>query len=541
MIDNTCYTLVKTTKEFIMTYFSSLQCFDRTNQTRKLQETLFDLVVIGGGITGAGIARDASLRGLKVALLEAKDFASGTSSRSSKMIHGGLRYLLKGDIAVVKESASERKILHNIAPHLAQKSYYVVTARSWYESLMLRAALTIYEWLGNVDKEDRHKLWSVDEIKQHEPSFNTEGIHSALVYIEYLTDDARLTLANIRAAVKSGAIAMNYNKVVSITKDEHFNVTLQSQIKTNEPTIEIKAKAVVNAAGPWVDKVCQLENPQQPSRLALSRGIHIVVPFSRLAIKHSMVLYANDKRILFAVPNGETTYIGTTDEFYEHYDYWPDIYSKDVDYLLATVNLHFPNNKLTTDDVVSMWSGVRPLVGNISQKATEISRKDEVWIGPMGMLSIAGGKLSAYRAMAERIVDKVVATHGFTAKACQTASSPLPGGEPLSQEIKDSTSSRLQRFYGSEAHILRDMGGDLYAEVRFAVLVEGAVKLEDYWARRSSRAWFDTDAGMASLEPASIIMAQLLGWSEEQRQAEITNCQSINDATRQHLLNRETK
>jgi len=518
---------------------SAIQCFDRPRLIRELEATEYDLLVIGGGITGAGIARDAAMRGLKVALLEAQDFASGTSSRSSKMIHGGLRYLLKGDIPVVKESVSEREILHNIAPHLAEKSHYVITTRSLFNSIVLRTALRIYEFFGNVERQDRHKVWSLSELKQREPLLNTEGVYDALVYIEYLTDDARLTLATIRSAIQAGAVALNYMKVTDISKTKVFNVTAKSQLPEDDSQLVVNAKMVINAAGPWVDQLCRLENQHQKDRLALSRGIHLVVPRARLPLNHTMVMTAADKRIVFAVPGRETTYLGTTDEFYPRNDYWPDIYQKDIDYLLATTNSYFPSTKLTTKDITSVWSGIRPLIGTKDTKATEISRKDEVWIGPMGMLSIAGGKLSAYRAMAERVVDNIVKLGGFSAKPCSTAEQQLPGGGQTNTAPFRTLSPRLLKLYGSEAHIVNQLGKGLDAEVRFAVLIEGAVRLEDYWARRSSRAWFDTDAGMSALEPASQIMKQLLGWSETRRQQEIDHCIAINASTRQYFHREE--
>lgn len=515
---------------------SALQCFDRPTLKKQLEHDTFDLAVIGGGITGAGIARDAAMRGLRVALLEAQDFASGTSSKSSKMIHGGLRYLLSGELSVMKESVAERQAVHTIAPHLAEKNHFIVTARSWAESLKLRMALSVYEYFGRVAKQDRHVVWSVEELQRREPHLNTEGVYCALVYTEYLTDDARLTLANLRAAQEAGAVLANYYRVDSISKKGGLT-TLKgtSQLPEDNSHINVKAKLVVNAAGPWVDQLCQQEDPTQKPRLALSRGIHVVVPHAKLPISHTVVMYAPDKRTIFAVPRGDTTYLGTTDEFYPDQAYWPAVYQRDVDYLLTTCQRYFPGHTLSSSDVVAVWSGLRPLVGSADQKATDISRKDEIWEGPLGILSIAGGKLSAYRAMAERVVDRVVALGGFDAQPCRTANTPLPGGTLNHNASDKELPATLIQRYGFEANTLANMGGDVEAEVIFAVLVEGAVRLEDYWVRRSSRAWFDIDAGMATLAPAASKMALLLGWSAARQQQEIDRCLEIHRASLQYL------
>lgn len=523
-----------------MSLDSALNCSNRAELKQQLEGRCFDLAIIGGGITGAGIARDAALRGLNVVLLEAQDFASGTSSRSSKMIHGGLRYLVQGDIPVVKESASERAILHSIAPHLATKSPYILTTRSPLESLFLRIALKIYEFLGKVGKEDKHQIWSVAKLQAQEPRLATKWVHNAIVYPEFLTDDARLTLATIRSAKAAGAVVCNYMAVTDLSRDGHFALNAESRLPEDNTKAAIKAKLVVNAAGPWVDQLCQMENPQQQPRLALSRGIHVVVSADRLKVKNTVVMSTSDKRKIFAVPVGDFTYLGTTDEFYPNSDYWPEVYAKDIDYLFNTTNRYFPNTHLSPKDVVSVWSGVRPLVGSTEGKANEISRKDEVWEGPLGMLSIAGGKLSAYRAMAERIVDRAVSILNIDAKPCTTAKLPLPGGESILYahlaELDKPTLKRWQRLYGSEINEVSALGAGLEAEVRYAVLVEGALRLEDYWARRSSRAWFDDKGGVDSLEPASHVMAELLNWNEDRRQQEINNCLKIDEASRQHIL-----
>jgi len=521
----------------------SAQRFDQTDRNesiRALSGECFDLLVIGGGITGAGVARDAAMRGLSVALIEAQDLASGTSSRSSKMIHGGLRYLVAGDVAVVKESASERATLHRIAPHLAQKTPYVIPTGSVRSKLILRAALWAYERLGGVERADYHEVWSRDELAEKEPLIERSRLKGAVVYPEFLTDDSRLTVATVRSAIDHGATAVTYMKATNIRKDQTFRIDAASTLPGENCEVTIQARAVVNAAGPWVDQVCDLEQPQPP-RLALSRGVHLVFNHADLPVRNTVVMRTPDARRIFAVPLGEYTYIGTTDDYHPEYEYWPPVTDQDVRYLLSATHKAMPEANLSPDRIVSVWSGIRPLVGDGSGRASkELSRKDEVWTSPSGLLSVGGGKLSAYRAMAERIVDTVIENHGFTAQPCTTADVPLPGGDAVMLAsdltgIGDNQAERLARLYGAEApSLLGNTGGDelVKAEVQQAVQKEGALRLEDYWARRSSRAWFDEGAGVPILNQAATAMAELLGWDDTRKAMEIENCHDIDRASR---------
>jgi len=521
----------------------SAQRFDQTDRNesiRALSGECFDLLVIGGGITGAGVARDAAMRGLSVALIEAQDLASGTSSRSSKMIHGGLRYLVAGDVAVVKESASERATLHRIAPHLAQKTPYVIPTGSVRSKLILRAALWAYERLGGVERADYHEVWSRDELAEKEPLIERSRLKGAVVYPEFLTDDSRLTVATVRSAIDHGATAVTYMKATNIRKDQTFCIDAASTLPGENCEVTIQARAVVNAAGPWVDQVCDLEQPQPP-RLALSRGVHLVFNHADLPVRNTVVMRTPDARRIFAVPLGEYTYIGTTDDYHPEYEYWPPVTDQDVSYLLSATHKAMPEANLSPDRIVSVWSGIRPLVGDGSGRASkELSRKDEVWTSPSGLLSVGGGKLSAYRAMAERIVDTVIENHGFTAQPCTTADVPLPGGDAVMLAsdltgIGDNQAERLARLYGAEApSLLGNTGGDelVKAEVQQAVQKEGALRLEDYWARRSSRAWFDEGAGVPILNQAATAMAELLGWDDTRKAMEIENCHDIDRASR---------
>lgn len=510
---------------------------DRGRLFDALEAEPFDLLVIGGGVTGAGVARDAAMRGLKVALVEARDFASGTSSRSSKMIHGGLRYLAQGDIALVREAASERKAVETIAPHLAEQTPFVIPARNRASIAKLKAGLWAFERLGGVAKGRRHATWSRAVLERSEPALRADDLAGALVYPEYLTNDARLTLANVRSAVAAGATALNYAPAqdITVTGGKATGALIGDALARGEPRARVRAKVVVNAAGPWVDAVRRMEDAHAATRLILTKGIHVVVPHAKMPVKRTIIVTTADKRSIFVVPKGEMTYIGTTDTFYPTADYWPKIERADVDYLLEACAARFTCEPLKAQDITAAWSGVRPLVAEEGKRPSDISRKDEVWVGPEGVISIAGGKLTAYRKMAEGIVDQVEEALGRTPSECRTAATPLVGGDvdPASMTQRLSAgrfprakAARLARLYGSEAF---DAFGGPMVEARRAVLFEGAAMLEDYWVRRSARAWFDPDAGMGALEAAATEMAGLLGWSDEEKARQVKACRAIHD------------
>lgn len=519
---------------------------NRAKNFDALEQQSFDLIVIGAGATGAGVARDAALRGLSVALLEARDFASGTSSRSSKLIHGGLRYLAQGELGLVQEAASERQILRNVAPHLARITPFIVPAHSALAATKLRAGLWTFEKLGSVPAKERHEYWSASELAEKEPTLKTKGMSGAIVYSEFLTDDARLTLANVRSAAAAGAVVSNYTQVTKIIReqDKAVGVICKASLADEHRELAVRGKMIVNAAGPWVDAIRALEDGSAESRLTLTKGIHIVFERDRVPVSRTAIITAPDKRTVFVVPRGEFTYIGTTDTFYPSADYWPKIESDDISYLFDTMNQAFQVDPISSKDVVSVWSGVRPLIDQPGKKPSEISRKDEDWIGPAGILTIAGGKLTAFRKMAERIVDKVADNLQATVKDCETHTQPLPGGDCEMATLKSSDAfsnrtpaftDRLAHLYGSEAPDVVDAGGNVMAEAEQAVLKEGAVTLEDYWVRRSARAWFDHEGGVKSLEPAADTMGQMLNWSPSEKQRQIDVCHSLRDESLEAL------
>jgi glycerol-3-phosphate dehydrogenase len=333
-----------------------------------------DLLVIGGGITGAGIARDAAMRGLRVGLVERGDFASGTSSRSSKLIHGGLRYLAQGDIGLVLEAARERRALSHIAPHLALDARMVVPVygRTPAGLLKLKAGMWSFEKMAKVPEEERHAIWRTDELVHRHEGLRKGELQGAAVYTEYITDDARLTIETLKSARRHGAMLANYAPATLL--EERPRTRSAEAGSASLPSLRahisdeagggvrvVDADVVVNAAGPWVDAVRRLGG-DVPARMQLTKGIHLVLSRERLPVDDIVVMHTEDRRMAFVVPHGDIVWIGTTDTFYPDPEERPKITREDVDYLLDATNAAWPDAKIVDDDVRGAWAGVRPLV-----------------------------------------------------------------------------------------------------------------------------------------------------------------------------------
>lgn len=498
----------------------------------RLEAEHFDCLVIGGGITGAGIARAASLRGLRVALLEAHDFASGTSSRSSKLIHGGLRYLAQGDVALVRETALERKEIFRLAPHLAERRWMAVPARSRAGLARLRVGITTYEKLGAVEDADLHHNWSAGELASEEPLLDRDTFKFACAYREYLTDDARLVLANLRAAAAREAAVLNHVRVDRVLCEAGKANGVEASCALAQRRITVRARVIVNAAGPWVDAVRGLEDPDCAPLLQLSKGVHVVLPAERLPIQHMWVLGAADGRSIFAIPRDDVVYVGTTDTHYAPgARVWPEIDSEDVEYLLETLPRHFSIEPVKPEECVAAWAGLRPLISQGGRDPTEVSRRDEILLGPSGVVTIAGGKLTGYRPMAARALEAVEERLGRRSGPAP-AEEPLPGGDfdgdlsPLvaalvSEGIGDRAARRLAALYGREAANVVALGSAalwpgadvVSGEVDWAVSNEGAAHVEDVLYRRTRVALYG-QGREAAVEPITRRMAELLGWDE---------------------------
>lgn len=472
-----------------------------------------DLMVVGGGITGAGIARDAAMRGLSVGLVERGDFASGTSSRSSKLIHGGLRYLEQGEVKLVLEANRERKCLTEIAPHLAlhARLAFPVHGRTSAGLMKLRAGLWAFEKMAKVPADDRHEVWDRDESVARIPGLLDQRLQGAAVYSEYITDDARLTLETLKSAKRHGARVVNRAPAVALREIEpSLTVSAQSQSRSSGlcvglhddlsgRSLEVHAGVVVNAAGPWVDSVRRLGGATS-DRMQLTKGIHLVVARDRLPVDDIVVMRAQDGRILFVVPFEDICWIGTTDTFYPQAVERPEITREDVDYLLEATNRTWPGQPIDPAEVRGAWAGVRPMLRQEGKNPSEISRKDEILIEPSGLLSIAGGKLTTYRQMAERVVDAVVERLGGVSQECTTGQESLvEGEEPIS----------MVRTHLSDA------------EIDFAIEEESASSVADILERRARANFFAADNGLGALENVASALSRRMGWTDEQTDQEI--------------------
>ena len=386
---------------------------DREKQLKKAKSKTFDLIIIGGGVTGAGIALDASSRGMSVCLVEKNDFASGTSNKSTKLIHGGLRYLKQLEIGLVRESGSERAIVHKLAPHLVvpEKMLLPLIEGGTYGKMMTSIGLKVYDMLANVGGDDRRKMLDKNETLDKEPLLDNDVVLGSGFYAEYRTDDARLTIEILKKATEFGATIINYCEMESFVYDSNSKIESLNCIDNNTGRkLNITARNYVSAAGPWVDLLRKKDQSMNNKYLHLTKGVHIVFPFEKLPIKQSVYFDVEDGRMIFAIPRGRCTYVGTTDTNYSGNLERVVATKSDAEYLLNATNHTFPDVNLTMEDIESNWAGLRPLIHEEEKDPSELSRKDEIFISESGLISIAGGKLTGYRKMAHRVIDAVYKT-----------------------------------------------------------------------------------------------------------------------------------
>jgi glycerol-3-phosphate dehydrogenase len=533
----------------------ALGSFDRARSLEALGETTFDVLVVGGGITGAGVALDAASRGLRVALVERDDIASGTSSKSSKLVHGGLRYLQNGDVRLVYEALRERQRLRHNAPHLVRLLPFLIPIFS-RDGLInpkvaraLGSAMWMYDLTGGARIGKLHKRLKKQQALEHMPTLPEERLAGAYLYYDAAADDARLTLAVVRtAALDHGAVVANHATLVELCHDAAGHVTgavVEASQTDGEPRrIEVRARTVVNAAGVWADSVRALDEGGDPDSIRPAKGIHITVPWAKVQNTIAAVVpVPKDKRSVFVVPwlpkgdgTFQLTYIGTTDTDYEGPVDDPQCTPADVDYLLRAINASV-REPLTAADVVGTWAGLRPLVkAAATGRTADLSRNHKVLVQPSGVVTITGGKLTTYREMAEDTVDELVghlADLPRSARRCRTADLPLRGaGTPTT------SSTHLADRYGSEARVLEAMIDAhpelrldeplveglpyLRAEALYAVRHEMAMTIDDVLSRRTRARLQARDASAAAATGVAALIADDLGWSAEEatRQAE---------------------
>ncbi len=528
-----------------MSEFSSI---GRKENLDRLQSEEFDLLIIGGGATGCGIALDAASRGLSTALIEKRDFASGTSSKSTKLIHGGLRYLKQFEFGLVRETGTERAIVHKLAPHLVQpeKMLLPIIENGTYSKLAASIGVKVYDIMAGVRKSDRRKMLSKADTLKKEPLLDASVLKGSCYFAEYRTDDARLTIELIKSAAQHGATALNYVTAQDFvyTDDKVRGVLARDEITGRE--ISIRAKQVVSASGPWVDGLRSKNKSLSGKRLHLTKGVHIVLPHDKLPLQQSVYFDVPDGRMIFAIPRGRATYVGTTDTTYtaslDHVITTQD----DAQYLLAAVKHAFPTVALTIEDIESNWAGLRPLIHEDGKSPSELSRKDEIFTSTSDLISIAGGKLTGYRKMGQRIVDLVIKKLGKDSVSCKTKTlalteSPYQSAEEVSRRIVEMKKQvqalgmdayygwYLITTYGEQSKIILermthyDDSAEIAlarAELWFCVHYEMVNRSVDFFIRRTGRLYFDMQSVGELKQQITSDLAELLHWGQSTIEAD---------------------
>jgi glycerol-3-phosphate dehydrogenase len=557
--------------------------FDRDSSLRRLTETTFDVVVVGGGITGVGCALDAASRGLRTALVERDDFASGTSSKSSKLIHGGLRYLQQGDVRLVYEALAERQRLRRNAPHLVRTLPFLLPVFGGKGGVIpkklsraLGSAMWMYDLTGGARIGKLHKRISADEAYAHMPTLKRDRLAASYLYYDAEADDARLTLTVARtAAIDFGAVVVNRAQVNAIGEpgSAAWNcdggdpplrlVEVEATLADGSTTtMEVRTAAVVNAAGVWADEVRHLDEGTDPDSIRPAKGIHITVPWDKVRNDIAAVIpVPGDKRSVFVVPWGEFTFVGTTDTDYDGPLDDPQCTPEDVDYLLGAINGAVVE-PLGREDVVGTWAGLRPLVKQSdSGRTSDLSRRHSVVHSASGVVTVTGGKLTTYREMAADTIDHLL-THVLTTPTVRdrvrrrsrtkrlrlrgadgweaAASAPPPPG------LDTDAMAHLAGRYGNEATAVAALVTEnptwgeplveglpyLRAEAVWAARQEMATGIDDVLSRRTRARLQLRDASAAAAVVVADLLGDELGWSAERRSAEVAAYQQAIDLER---------
>lgn len=531
-------------------HFSSLS---REELLVKMEQEQYDVFVIGGGITGAGIALDAASRGMKIGLAEMQDFAAGTSSRSTKLVHGGLRYLKQFEVKMVAEVGRERAVVYENGPHVTAPEWMLLpihkggTFGKFSTSIGLRA----YDFLANVKRSERRKMLSAKETLAKEPLLKQQELLGAGYYVEYRTDDARLTIEVMKEAVKFGADVVNYAKVDGFIYEKGKVIGVKLTDSLTNKDYSIFAKKIVNATGPWVDGLREKDNSKKGKSLQLTKGIHLVFDQSKFPLKQAIYFDTPDGRMVFAIPREGKTYVGTTDTVYKEDITNPRMTAVDRDYVINSISYMFPNLEISVEDVESSWSGLRPLIHEDGKDPSEISRKDEIWTSDSGLITIAGGKLTGYRKMAEQIVNTVTKLlqeeENKSYGPCVTKNMPISGGHVggaskfphfVNQKTEEGkkiglTSEQARDLvsrYGSNVDKvfeivvkLNDLACDkkvpvtILAEVQYGITEEMATTPSDFFVRRTGAVYFNINWAKQWKDSVTDFMSTKLNWTIDQK------------------------
>ncbi|HEX9993806.1 MAG TPA: glycerol-3-phosphate dehydrogenase/oxidase [Acidimicrobiales bacterium] len=542
--------------------------FERAAALARLADDPFDVLVVGGGITGTGVALDAAARGLRVALVDKGDLASGTSSKSSKMVHGGLRYLQQGDVRLVYQALAERQRLRRNAPHLVKLLPFLVPvfSRDGIISRKLARALGTAMWMYDLTGGARigklHEKLSAEECLEQMPTLRRDRVAGGYLYYDAQADDARLTLAVARTAVLDhGAVVATYASVVGLDKGDDGRLRGATVLADGEE-VHVRASVVVNATGVWSDRFRAVDEVGRPRTIRPAKGVHVTVPWSKVRNRIAAVVpVPKDRRTVFVVPWGDLTYVGTTDTDYDGPLDDPRCTGEDVAYLLRALNASI-EEPVTEDDVVGTWAGLRPLVRDAnSARTADLSRRHRVEHSASGLVTISGGKLTTYRQMAADTVDEVLPLlperdRARARRRTPTADLRLRGADGYDDLVASATTqpgvdpavlTHLADRYGGEARtVLAMLAADpdlarplvpglpyLRAEARYAVRYEMATTLDDVLSRRTRARILARDATAAAAEDVAALVAPDLGWDEATVAAQVASFRASVDEERE--------
>jgi glycerol-3-phosphate dehydrogenase len=495
----------------------------REEMLRQARERVppWDIIIVGGGATGAGIAVDAATRGYATLLLEQHDFGKGTSSRSTKLVHGGVRYLEQGNISLVMEALKERGRLRQNAPHLVNELACIVPRYAWWEGPFYGIGLKLYELLAGKYGFGKSHSISKEETLEQLPNVNPDGLTGGIVYYDGQFDDTRLLINLIATAADHGATLLNYAKVIALTKDADAIVNgVQWQDVESGETLQAQAKVVVNAAGAFTDSVRRLAEPNVSQMIAPSQGAHLVLDRSFLPGKNAILVpHTKDGRVMFAIPWHGHTLVGTTDTPIQEPSLEPVALDSEIEFMLETAKLYL-KKKPSRSDILSVFAGIRPLVKTSSPgKTAALSRDHAIHIDESGLLSITGGKWTTYRQMAQDTVDQAATLANLPDSSCHTQGLSIHGSD-----LHAAAFGSLSQ-YGSDAPAIRQLITDdpalgqsldselpyVEAEVVWAVRMEMARTIEDILARRTRALFLNAQAAIRMAPKAVKILAKELG------------------------------
>lgn len=531
----------------------------RSEAIKKLTSESLDLLIIGGGITGAGLALQAGAKDMKAGLIEMQDFAAGTSSRSTKLVHGGLRYLKQFEVELVSDIVKEREVINHNAPHIVKPEKMLLPVYeeegASFTAFSADIALDLYDRLAEVENKWSYNLISKDEVLKEAPTIKEEGLINGGLYLDYVNDDARLTIEILKKAHELGTLVTNYVKAIDFLYDNNGRIVgvLAKDLLSDE-TFEIHATVVVNATGPWSDDIRNLQKVVEEERMYPTKGVHLVVDGEKLPVNRTVYTDTGleDERMIFIIPRGNKTYFGTTDTPYDGDLIEPPITTEDVDYLLEAVNTRFPKSNLTMDDIETGWSGLRPLI--LEEGETDpsmISRGHDVFVSETGLVTIAGGKLTDYRLMAEdtfmTIEDELKMKKGATYPEGATENIPLSGGdlpEGLTMEdyiqenvnkgieigLTEDQSKKMIQWYGTNSEIVFSLkdetkGEELPLNLELALLYaleyESVITPIDFFLRRTDILLFSTEDLKHWKGIVVDYMADYLKWTAEEKEKQL--------------------